>query len=105
MTSRRLRFEVIAKNRVLNVSISKDPSLANLDYFQAGSLHNYVDLLQIIRDGVRVDNFFRHFKEILKENIDSAVPPISSFPNSPCCYQFTDFIDGTVLAWISQGVI
>ena len=111
--------------------ISKHPSLANLaqlrlrhlDYFQAGSLHNHVDfwedlisltgytcpqvdLLQIIREGVRSDNFFRHFKGNFKGRpYDSAVPPISSLPNSPCCSQFTDFIDATVLAWVSQGVI
>ena len=67
--------------------VSNDPSLANLaqlrfrhpDYFQAGSLHDHVDfwehlissagyvcppvnLLQIIREGVRVHDFFRHFK-------------------------------------------
>ena len=111
--------------------VSKDPSLADLaqlrfrhpDYFQAGSLHNHVDfwedlfssagytcpqvdLLQIIREGVRVDSFFRHFKGNFKgKSYDSAVPPISIFPNSPCCHQFTDFIDTTVLAWVSQGVI
>ena len=93
------------------------------DYFQSGSLQNHVnfwedlnslngytcpqvDLLQIIREGVRVDSFFRHFKGNFKgKSYDSSVPPISIFPNSPCCHQFTDFIDTTVLAWVSQGVI
>ena len=82
--------------------VSKDPSLANLaqlrfrhpDFFQARSLHNHVDfwedlffstgytcpqidLLQIIRVGVRVDNFFHHFKGNFKgKHYDSAVPPI-----------------------------
>ena len=82
--------------------MSKDPSLAGLaqlrfrhpDYFQAGSLHNHVDfwedlsfstgytcaqvnLLQTIREGVRVDSFFRHFKGNFKgKRHDSAVPPI-----------------------------
>ena len=67
--------------------MSKDPSLADLgqlrfrhsDYFQAGSLYNHVDfwedlifstgyicpqvnLLQIIREGVTLDSFVRHFK-------------------------------------------
>lgn len=78
------------------------------DYFQADSLHNHVDfwedlfssndyacpqydLLQIIREGVRVDSFFRHFKGRVKgKSYDSAVPPFSIFPNSPCCHQFTD---------------
>ena len=111
--------------------VSKDPSLANLahlrfrhpDYFRAGSLHDHVDfwedlisstgytcfqidLLRIIREGVRVNDFFRHFKGNFKgKHYDSAVPPVSSFPNSPCCHQFTDFIDTTVLAWVSQGVV
>ena len=82
--------------------MSKDPSLADLaqlrlrhpDYFKAGSLHNNVDfwedlifstgytcpqvnLLQIIREGVRVDSFLRHFKGNFKgKRYDSAVPPI-----------------------------
>ena len=65
-----------------------------------------VDLLQIIREGVRVDNFFCHFKGNFKgKHYDSAVTPISIFPNYPCCHQFTDFIDTTVFAWVSQGVI
>ncbi|KAJ7387222.1 hypothetical protein OS493_004196, partial [Desmophyllum pertusum] len=67
--------------------VSKVPSHANLgqlrfrhpDYFQAGSIHDHaefwedliastgyscsqVDLLKIIREGVRIDDFFRHFK-------------------------------------------
>ena len=63
-------------------------------------------MLQIIREGVRVDSFFRHFKGNFKgKSYDSAVPPFSIFPNSPCCHQFTDFVDTTVLAWVSQGLI
>ena len=112
------------------VLVSKDPSLADLaqlsfrhpDYFQAGSLHNHVDfwedlisstayacpqvdLPQIIREGVRVDGFFRHFKGNFKgKSHDSAAPPFSTFSNSPCCHQFTDLIYTTVLTWVSQGV-
>ena len=92
-------------------------------YSRAGSLHDHVDfwedlisstgytcaqvdLLWIIREGVRVNDFFRHFKGNFKgKHYDSAVPSVSSFPNSPCCHQFTDFIDTTVLAWVSQGVV
>ena len=109
----------------------RDPSLANLaqlrfrnpDSFQASSLHNHVDfwenlisstgyscpqvsLLQIIREGVKVYDFFRPFKGNFKgRRYDSAVPPVSVFPNSPCCRQFCDFIDSTILDWVSQGVI
>ena len=107
------------------------PPLANLaelrfrnpDSFQAGSLHNHVDfwenlisstgyscpkvsLLQIIREGVKVYDFFRHFKGNFKgRRYDSAAPPVSTFPNSPCCRRFCDFNDSTILDWISQGVI
>ena len=110
--------------------VVSDPSLANLaqlrfrnpDSFQAGSLHNHVDfwenlisstgyscpkvsLLQIIREGVKVSNFFQHFKGNFKgRSYDSAVPPVSVFPNSLCSHRF-DFIDSTVLDWVSQGVI
>ena len=74
--------------------MSKDPSLADLaqlrlrhpDYFKAGSLYNHVDfwedlifstgytcpqvnLLQTIREGVRVDSFLRHFKGNFKGNV------------------------------------
>ena len=111
--------------------VVRDPSLANLaqlrfrnpDSFQASSLHNHVDfwenlisstgyscpqvsLLQIIREGVKVYDFFRPFKGNFKgRRYDSAVPPVSVFPNSPCCRQFYDFIDSTILDWVSQGVI
>ena len=65
-----------------------------------------VSLLQIIREGVKVYDFFRHFKGNFKgRHYDSAVPPVSVFPNSPCCRRFCDFIDSTVLDWVSQGVI
>ena len=97
--------------------VSKDPSLADLaqlrfrhpDYFQAGSLHDHVDfwehlissagyvcpqvnLLQIIREGVRVHDFFRHFKGNFKGgHYNSAVPPIFRFPELfllPSTYRF-----------------
>ena len=93
--------------------MSEDPSLANLaqyrfrhpDYFQAGNLHNHVDfwenlifstgytypqvnLLQTIREGVRLDSFLGHFKGNFKgKRYDSAVSQISFFPKSPCCHQ------------------
>ena len=89
--------------------MSKDPSLPDLaqlrfrhpDYFQAASLHNHVDfwedlifstgytcpqvnLLQTIRDGVRLDSFLRHFKGNFKgKRYDLAVPAISFFLKSP----------------------
>lgn len=111
--------------------VVSDPSLTNLaqlrfrnlDSFQAGSLHNHLDfweklisstgyscpkvsLLKIMREGVKVYDFFRHFKGNFKERrYDSGVPPVSVFPNSTCCRQFCIFIDSTILHWISQGVI
>ena len=111
--------------------VVRDPSLANLaqlrfrnpDSFQTSSLHNHVVFwenlfsstgyscpqvspLQIIREGVKVYDFFRPFKGNFKgRRYDSAVPPVSVFPNLPCCRQFCDFIDSTILDWVSQGVI
>ena len=65
-----------------------------------------VSLLQIIRQGVKVYDFFRNFKGNFKGRCyDSAVPPVSAFPNSPCCRWFCDFIDPTVMDWIPQHVI
>ena len=111
--------------------VVSDPSLANLaqlrfrnlDSFHAGNLHNHVDfwenlifstghscpkvsLLQIIREGEKVYDFFRHFKGNFKgRRYDSAIPPVCVFPNSPSCRQSCDFIASTVLDWVSQGVI
>lgn len=111
--------------------VTEVPSLANLvqlcfrhpDYFQAGSLHNHIDFwedlltstdsrsqvdwLRIIREGVGVHDFFPPFKGHFKGKFyDSAEPPIScSFPNAPSCDHFSDFIDSTILAWVSQGDI
>ena len=110
---------------------SKVPSLADLaqllfrhpDFFHAGSVHEQVDfwehliasttfpcrqvdLLQIIREEVRIDSFFRHFKGNFKgRHYDSPEPLIFSFPNSPSCDAFSDFINATILAWVSQGVV
>lgn len=83
--------------------VVSDPSLANLaklrfrnlDSFQAGSLHNHVDfwenlisstgyscpkvsLLKIMREGVKVYDFFRHFKGNFKgRRYDSGVLLVS----------------------------
>ena len=55
---------------------------------------------------MKVYDFVRHFKGNFKGRCyDSAVPPVSASPNSPCCCRFCDFIDSTALDWISQGVI
>lgn len=111
--------------------VVSDPSLANLaqlrfrklDSFQAGSLHNHVDfwenlisstgyscpkvsLLKIMREGVKVYDFFQHFKGNFEgRRYDSGVPLVSVFPNSTCCRLFCIFIESTILHWISQGVI
>ncbi|KAL9954664.1 hypothetical protein ACROYT_G042229 [Oculina patagonica] len=100
--------------------VSKDPSLGNLahlrfrhpDYFQAGSLHDHVDfwehlisstgyvcpqvnLLQIIREGVRVHDFFRHFKGNFKAgyfvNLAKSSPEPSTF------VRFLGFISDSIV--------
>ena len=109
------------------------PSLADLiqlrfrhpDYFQSGSLHNHfdfledlnsstdytctqVDLLQIIREGVRVDSFFRHFKGNFKGKV--MIPLYRQFLFSRTLLVTINLpisLTSTVLAiaWVSQGVI
>ena len=57
-------------------------------------------------EGVKVYDFFRHFKGNFKgRRYDSGVLLVSVFPNSTCCRLFCIFIESTILHWISQGVI
>ena len=48
---------------------------------------------------MRVDSFFRHFKGNFKgKRYDSAVPPVSFFPKSPCCHQLRRL--DPVILWV-----
>ena len=90
---------------------SAQATCINVDFwenliFSTGHSCSKVCLLQIIREEVKVYDFFRHFKGNFKgRRYDSAVPPVCVFPNSLSCRQFCDFIDSTVLDWVSQAVI
>lgn len=92
----------------------------NPDDFQAGSLHalpavwekllsdvsnQHVDLMAIINEGVKVEQFFTHFKGDFKgESFDSDRPPPIVLENSKSCAQLSDFISTTILQWVSAGV-
>ena len=83
----------------------------NLDSFFAGNLHNHLDfwqnlifsagkscpkvsLPQIIREGVKFYDFFRHFKGNFKgRRYDAAVPPVCVYPKLPRPRQFCVLLD------------
>lgn len=105
------------------------PDLANLahlrfydpSHFRAGNIHNKlpiwqnllknspcaeIDLLEIIRDGVRIDHFFEPFKGHFKgETFNSSYPPPVIIKNSPGCAKFSQFISDTIIQWVTAGVI
>lgn len=109
--------------------VTARPSLASLEQlrfrdpecFKAGELHNYlsvwenllrdignpkVDLLDIIREGVRIERFFRPFKGNFKgRTFNSSVPPPMRLKNSKSCDPFLGFISDTLIDWVAAGVL
>ena len=93
----------------------------NPDDFQAGSLHaqpaiwekllsnvshEHIDLMDVIKEGVDVEQFFTHFKGDFKgKSFASDRPPPIVLKNSRSCAQFSDFISTTILQWVSAGVL
>ena len=85
----------------------------NPDDFQAGSLHaqpaiwetllsnvshEHVDLMDVIKEGVDVEEFLTHFKGYFKgKTFDSDRPPPIVLENPRSCAQFSDFIFTTTL--------
>ena len=89
-------------------------------HFKAGMLHeNFpvwqrlladyscaVDLLEILRDGVRVENFFIPFRGDFKGQFYHAqTPPSIHIKNAAICAQFADFISDTIVQWVASGVL
>ena len=68
--------------------------------------HEHVDLMDVIKEGVDVEQFFTHFKGDFKgKSFDSdRLPPIV-LENSRSCAQFSDFISTTILQWVLAGVL
>ena len=89
-------------------------------HFKAGMIHESfpvwqrlladyscaVDLLEILRDGVRVENFFTPFRGDFKGQFYHAqTPPSIQIKNAAICAQFADFISNTIVQWVASGVL
>ena len=103
------------------------PGLGNLAHlrffhpsqFRAGNIHSKlsiwqdlletspcvkVDLLEVIRDGVRVDHFFKPFKGNFKgQAYNSNYPPPIIIKNSPTTAKFSQFVSDSIIQWVSAG--
>ena len=62
--------------------------------------------MEIIKEGVRIDRLFKHFKGNFKgSSYDSPLPPPMRLDNAKVCEQFKDFITDTVVDWVHAGVL
>ena len=62
--------------------------------------------MEIIKEGVRIDRLFKHFKGNFKgSSCDSPLPPPMRIDNAKVCEQFWDFITDTVVDWVHAGVL
>ena len=93
----------------------------DLRHFRAGNIHGKsfvwqnlipnspcgeVDLLEIIRERVRVEHFFRPFRGNFKGRAyDSDIPPPVVINNSSTCAKFSQFVSDTIIQWVTAGVI
>lgn len=110
--------------------VAAAPNLASLAYlrfrdprcFRAGELHRHaaawegilsgqtsihaLDLLDVIRDGVKIHQLFRHYKGNFQgQCYDSDFPPPRMFKNAKICDKFPNFISNTLIDWVSSGAI
>ena len=92
----------------------EDLAFCDPDYFIAGNVHNFYDqwlqcgaskqVLEWIRNGINVFDFFRHFKGNYRgKAYDSDIPPSIFFPNSEGCKNFVPFIVSTLLDRLANG--
>ena len=62
--------------------------------------------MEIIKEGVRIDRLFKHFKGNFKgSSYDSPLPPPMRLDNAKVCEQFKDFITDTAVDWVHAGVL
>ena len=62
--------------------------------------------MEIIREGVRVQHFFRPYRGSFKgKACDSDIPPPVVINNSATCARFSQFISETIIQWVTAGVI
>ena len=65
-----------------------------------------MDLMGIIRDGVRVKHFFKAFKGNFRGSpCDAPPPPPIHLGNATICEQFQNFISYTIVDRVSAGVL
>ena len=109
--------------------VAANPSQASLnqlrflspEYFRAGEIHDHlsvwehllsvhgssqVDLMGIIKEGVKIERLFKPFKGNFKgSSYDSLFPPPMRLDNAKISEQFRDFITDTVVNWVDTGVL
>lgn len=62
------------------------------------------DIVSWLREGVRVESFFTHFKGRFQgKSFDSDQPTETSFPNASSCKDFDKFITDTILQRVQNG--
>ena len=65
-----------------------------------------MDLLEILRDGVRVEHFFTPFRGDFKGQFyQTQTPPSIQIKNAAICAQFAGFIGDTIVQWVASGVL
>ena len=89
-------------------------------HFKAGMIHKSfpvwqrllvdyscaVDLLEILRDGVRVEHFFTPFRGNFKGQFyHTQTPPSIQIKNAAICAPFAGFIGDTIVQWVASGVL
>ena len=93
----------------------------NPTFFRAGEIHNHLpvwerllsghsssqaNFIDIVREGVKVDCFFKPFKGNFKgRSYDAPRSPSIRLGNSKVCEGFRDFISETLLDWVATGVL
>lgn len=71
-----------------------------------GGSNSLVDFKLLVRDGVRVELFFKHFKGSFKGiEYDCASPSPMMFENALPCRRFRQFVSSTILDWFAAGVL
>ena len=62
--------------------------------------------MKIIKEGVRIDRFFKPFKGNFKgSSYDLLLPPPMRLDNAKVCEQFQDFITDTIVDRVNAGVL
>ena len=103
------------------------PGLGNLahlrffdpSHFRAGNIHyklslwqdllkksycSEVDILEVVRDGVRVDRFFKPLRANFKgQAYNSEYPRPVIIKNSPTTAKFSQFVSDSIIQWVTAG--